>query len=155
MLVALVCLISCITYDPLINCFTGQCHVLVSRPSALGENIFGASLNRPKIQVQTDFDTRAIKLPNNPVFEFNLNKGDLWKINMNDFGFDPPNKDNCVRYKEIKGLAIIDGSIDSWNIDSMTTYAQGALGGERVLSQDFDIYFSVDGGSDLHLTMTK
>ena len=116
---------------------------------------FGESLNRPKIQVQTDYDTRAIKLPNNPVLEFNLNKGDLWKINMNDFGFDPPNKDNCVRYKEITGLAIIDGSIDSWNIDSMTTYAQGALGGERVLSQDFDIFYSVDGKHDLHLTMTK
>ena len=105
----------------------------------------GGSRGSHKVEVKATGQTRVIKLPNLPGNDYQRNKGDLWKLS---FGRNLKVGHNlkfngCVTLKNIEHVAIVSGSRDGWNIDSIVTYV-GADGSFRELTHDFNVYRSID-----------
>jgi len=70
------------------------------------------------IQMKANGETRIKYLPDLPKDDYEPLKGDLWKLHLKDyFGFS-----SCITAKDIEEIAIIPGSSDVWNIDSIVTF---------------------------------
>ena len=66
------------------------------------------------------------------------NKGDLWKIPMEWFGF------NCVVPRHLDLLSIQAAGSDGWNIKSIVTTGILNNGGDFFLTANFDVYWWID-----------
>lgn len=108
-----------------------------------GRDSAGAD-SQHRIEMQAKGLTATTYLPD----LFNKNdyyplKGDLWKLEIEDyFGVL-----GCVTKNDITGIAILAGSNDGWNIDSIVTYAHYTGQEFQLTSVDLDVYRWVDGDS--------
>ena len=90
-------------------------------------------------------ESRSSVLPNLPGDDYQLNKGDLWKLNLRThFLF----RDDCIQFSEIESIAIEQNDNDGWNIASIATfyrddhYAGSAF---QIATLDMDVNRWIDG----------
>ena len=77
----------------------------------------GGSDSGHQIELRITGDTKVISLRNHPGDDYDKSKVYMWGFNIKeDFGL------SCVKIDDIKGIAILSGSNDGWNIDSIVTY---------------------------------
>ena len=94
-----------------------------------------------RIELKTQDSTVTKYLPDLPGDDYKRDKGDLWKLSILGF-FELT---GCIGRRNITGIAIVEGSNDGWNIDSVVTYAVYAHRRYRLLSVDFDVNKWIDG----------
>ena len=97
-----------------------------------------------RIEMQAKGFTKIVDLPNLPKDDFDPTKGDLWKLSLSDiFGFN-----GCITKYDIRGIAILPGSNDGWNINSIVTYVASSEENWELSSVDLDVDRWVDQNSD-------
>ena len=92
---------------------------------------------------------RHLALYNRPGDDYKQNKGDLWKIDLDDFNF--PTRFTCIKITDIEDVYIVEGSNDGWNIDSIVTLVKNVHGRGQILSCNLDVFRWIDGnGASSH-----
>ena len=108
-----------------------------------------ASDDRPFLCITlTNGETREKVLPNlKPVNDMTRNKGDLWKISIESFGFSKA----CVTKKLIRQVMLRaqprPKGNDGWNIASVMTVID-ISGAYSLLTADFQVNRWIDANSD-------
>ena len=87
-------------------------------------------------------ETKHLLLYNRPGNDMLPNKGDLWKVFINSFGFS----DNCIVKSDIAEVTIEEGGNDGVNIESIMTVLHG---GQmfQMLTANMHVNCWVDGDS--------
>ena len=97
---------------------------------------------------------RELRLRDNPGDEFHADDGDMWQIQISDFGFSGS---TCVTYDSINRVTIRAGGNDGWQIDSIMTVLD-TDGVYKALTLDFRVRQWIDGDdkvSYLSFDLTK
>ena len=95
------------------------------------------------IEVRVKGVTHKLTLPALAQATKQSGKGDLWKFNMSQFGFEFP----CIHVDEIEEIAIEEDSNDGWNIDSVVSFVGDSDGGFQLSTIDMDVNQWIDGDS--------
>ena len=95
----------------------------------------------PSVELIVGNEVRSVTLPTVTGLEYQRNKGDIWAINMADFGFT----DTCIRQGDIDGIAIVEGGTDGWLIDSIVIILQDEDGLFSLLSSEIGVNTWIDG----------
>ena len=93
------------------------------------------------IEMKVNGVVRKGRLPNLPGNDFMRAKGDLWKLSVASFNFG----DSCIRKSEIERIALEQGSIDGWHIDSIVTFVGTANGQTELATMDINSFQWIDG----------
>ena len=98
------------------------------------------------MELQVGEEIKSVTLPELPGEEFVTNKGDLWRINLSDFGFT----DTCITKGDVQRITLVEGGNDGWLIDSVVTFLR-TEDSFTLLSSDIDVSRWIDGngGSEL------
>ena len=96
------------------------------------------------IEIRANGETRIIKLPNLEGDDYKEDKGDLWKIEINDFGFD----EGCIELDDVEAIAIHASNNDGWNIESIVTFFKSNPDSYQLASVDFEVNRWIDGNRD-------
>ena len=98
------------------------------------------------VELQVGDEVNEIFLPDLAGDEFVANKGDLWRINLSDFGFT----DTCITKGDVQRITLVEGGNDGWLIDSVVTFLR-TEDSFTLLSSDIDVSRWIDGngGSEL------
>ena len=108
------------------------------------DKLFSGSDSKHRIEVQANGLTKIEDLPDLPENDFSPSKGDLWKLSISDFfGFT-----GCITRNDIQGVAILAGSNDGWNIDSIVTYVASSEHDWKLTSVDLDVDRWIDQNSE-------
>ena len=100
--------------------------------------------NSHRISLQVRGSTSTKYLPDLPGDDYSPNRGDLWKLDLdNFFGFT-----GCIRINDINSISILQGNNDGWNIDSIVTFAVVDQNSWELTSADFDVFQWIDGDSE-------
>ena len=70
-------------------------------------------------------------------------KGDLWKFNMTQFGFEL----SCIHVDEIEEIAIEEDTNDGWVVDSIVSFVGDSVGNFQLATVDMDVSQRIDGDS--------
>ena len=97
------------------------------------------------IELKVKGSTYRKTLLNLPGDDYSPLKGDLWKLDLRAFFGVPSNA--CVKRADIEGIALLAGSSDEWNIDSVFTYAAYDNQQHQLTSVDLDVYRWLDTDS--------
>ena len=97
------------------------------------------STNTALIELIVDGEIRQTSLPAPPD---QRNKGDIWKIDLAEFGFS----EMCIKTWDVEGIAVVEDGYDGWLIDSIVTFLRND-GGFSLLSSDIDAFRWVDRNS--------
>ena len=109
------------------------------------DKLFSGSDQKHRIEMQANELTKTAGLPDLPENDFSPSKGDLWKLSISDhFGFT-----SCITKRDIQGIAILAGSNDGWNIDSIVTYVASSEDDWKLSSVDLDVNRWIDQNSKL------
>ena len=92
------------------------------------------------IEIQAKGYIRTVELYDLPEDDMEENKGDLWHIDFNSFGFP-----GCVLPTEITKLSVVATNDDGWNIDSIMTIGFMDTDEGIFLTADYDVYRWIDG----------
>ena len=95
------------------------------------------------IEIKVKGSTYRKPLPNLPGDDYSPLKGDLWKLDINYFGVPH----NCIIRTDIEGVALLAGSSDGWNIDSVFTYTFYTNSVFQLFTADVDVYRWLDTDS--------
>ena len=95
----------------------------------------------PSVELRVGNEVRSVTLPTVTGLEYQRNKGDIWAINMTEFGFT----DTCIRQGDIDGIAIVEGGTDGWLIDSIVIILQDEDGLFSLLSSEIGVNTWIDG----------
>ena len=97
-----------------------------------------------KIKLQAKGISIVKSLPNLPGDDYLQNKGDLWKLHLKYFfGFT-----TCITINDIQQIAILQGSHDGWNIESIVTFAVVNKNEWEMTSADFKVFRWIKGNSN-------
>jgi len=81
------------------------------------------------------------RLPDLPRDDYQSHKGDMWKMGLRyNFGVG-----GCVKPEDVQSIAIVEGSNDGWNIDSIITYFVYSKDYSQPATVDLDVYRWIDG----------
>ena len=97
--------------------------------------------NHHSIRLNVNGQVRTRYLYDLPGDDYEKNKGDLWKIHIeNTFGF------YCVKPDQIKSISLVAGSDDAWEVSSVATFVSFDNNGRnwKLLSANFDAYRRLD-----------
>ena len=94
-----------------------------------------------EIELKVNGVRRKGNLPNLVGYDFQKNKGDLWKISVPSFGFG----DSCIKKNEVENIALVEDSNDGWHIDSIVTFFGTSNGQFELASMDINTFRWVDG----------
>ena len=95
--------------------------------------------------VLSNYEVRHVILTDMPITEMQLQKGDLWKLNIADFHF----KGSCVTKDKIMSIAIKERGNDGWMIDSIVTFLKAGTS-YQLTSVDIDVSRWIDGDGDVN-----
>lgn len=95
----------------------------------------------PFIELIVEGEIGLVQLPEVTGLEFQNDKGDLWAINLGEFGLST----TCIRQRDIEGIAVVEGGTDGWLIDSIVTFLLDVDGNFSLLSSDIDVDRWIDG----------
>ena len=111
-----------------------------------GRNRNAFTTDTPDVELQVGEEIKSVILPELPGEEFIANKGDLWRIDLADFGFT----DTCVTKGDVQRITLVEGGNDGWLIDSVVTFLR-TEDSFTLLSSDIDVNRWIDGngGSEL------
>ena len=87
-----------------------------------------------------DGEEEQQKLYDRPGNDMYPNKGDLWKISIQGFGFGQ----QCITKRCISRVLIQEGGGDGWNIESIVTVLEYP-GRYEILTADFHVNRWIDG----------
>ena len=108
------------------------------------DKLFSGSDQKHRIEIQASGVMKIEELPDLPENDFHPSKGDLWKLSISDhFGFT-----GCITKNDIEGIAILAGSNDGWNIDSIVTYVASSEHDWELSSVDLDVDRWIDQNSE-------
>ena len=118
---------------------TGQC-INFLYVMAYTSDLRDAGSGSPhRINLQVNGSTSTGHFPDLPGNDFYPNRGDIWKLSLADFfGFT-----GCITTNDIDHISIVQGSSDSWNIESIVTFAVVSEYWE-LTSADFNVFRWVD-----------
>ena len=97
---------------------------------------------------------KYVTLPNNPGDDMTPNKGDLWTIPIEQFGFE----EKCIWKDDISNVVIENGGNDGWNIGSIVTMIGEKNTTFALLTANMGVNRWVDGDSGssrYHFFLTK
>ena len=98
--------------------------------------------NSPKLAMELkNGETKTVVLYDRPGDDMLPNKGDLWTLTIDSFGFEQ----SCIRKKDIAKVTIKPGGSDGWNIESITTVLRRAQDEYTVVTADIGVNRWVDG----------
>ena len=101
-----------------------------------------------KISLQVNGSTSTGRFPYIPGNEYYPNRGDIWKLHLTDFfGFT-----GCITKNDIDHISILQSSSDSWNIESIVTFAVVSEYWE-LTSVDFNVFQWI-GDEHMEFTFT-
>ena len=107
------------------------------------DKLFSGSDQKHRIEIQANGLTKTEDLPDLPENDFSPSKGDLWKLSISSyFGFT-----GCITKNDIQSIAILAGSNDGWNIDSIVTYVASSEHDWELSSVDLDVDRWIDQNS--------
>ena len=86
-------------------------------------------------------ETKHLQLYDRPGDDMLPNKGDLWSININSFGFS----NKCIVKKDISEVIIEAGGNDGVNIESIMTMLHGGQIFGEVLTANWHVNRWIDG----------
>lgn len=86
-------------------------------------------------------EVRAVELPLVTGLEFQRNKGDIWALDLIDFGFT----ESCILQEDVEGIAIVESGTDGWLINSVVTMLQDEYDSFSLLSTDIGVNKWIDG----------
>ena len=92
-----------------------------------------------RISLQVNGSTSAEHFPDLPGDDFHPNRGDIWKLSLTDFF----RFTGCITKYDIDHISILQGSSDSWNIESIVTFAVVSEYWE-LTSADFNVFRWID-----------
>jgi hypothetical protein len=95
----------------------------------------------PFMELTVGGEAQLAQLPAVTGREFQQGKGDLWAIDIIDFGFT----DSCINKQDIDGVAVVEGGTDGWKIDSIVTFVRDVDGEFELLSTDIGVNRWIDG----------
>ena len=102
---------------------------------------YAGSDKSPYITIRlTTGETNTRLLYNRPGDDMFPHKGDLWKFQISDFGFNT----SCITKSRISQVSIRKGDYDSWNIESIMTVLYGCDGKVEILTTDFHVNRWID-----------
>ena len=107
----------------------------------------------PYISVRVGYRAKHVKLYDRPGNDMLSNKGDLWKITINSFGFS----DRCIVKSDISEVTIEAGGNDGFHIESIMTVLHGGQKFE-VLTANMHVNRWIDGNGSTYqrkFTLTK
>ena len=97
--------------------------------------------HRIRLQYDDNGETRAqlLTLYDWPGSE--SNKGDLWTFSLSSYG--------CITLSDIQYVSVVANGNDGWNIQSIVTLvSESNVDRIQVLSQNFDVFYWIDGDGD-------
>ena len=104
--------------------------------------LYASTVDFPFIQLTlNNNEQRELRLRNNPGDEFQPDDGDMWQIQISDFGF---RRSTCVTYDSVNLVTIISGGNDGWQIDSIMTVLE-TDGEYQPLTLNFRVRRWIDG----------
>lgn len=107
----------------------------------------GTDAREHEVEMTAYGQTRTLILPDLPENDAQADKGDLWKISLNeDFMFT-----RCVTKTDIQSIAIEENGSDGWIIESIITILRSdySYGSDyEVASMDMDVHRRVDGNTN-------
>lgn len=89
-------------------------------------------------------------LPDLPGNDYDLHKGDLWKINLHSLSCSGSAFTGCIRKGDITSITITESSDDAWNIDSVITILKASYfngqywNASEVATMDMDVNRWID-----------
>ena len=98
---------------------------------------YARSVDKHLIVMNSQGYSKGVPFPGE---EMEKNKGDLWKIPMDSFGFPS----GCVTPHQIDLLSIQAGGSNGWNIKSIVTTGILSNGNDCFLTANFDVYKWID-----------
>ena len=107
-----------------------------------GGSEFALTNDPPYIELTVGDEVRAVQLPIVTGLEFQINKGDIWAIDLAQFGFT----DTCIKQLDVDGIAVLEGGTDGWLINSIVTFLRDDDGSYSLLSSDIDVWIDGNGG---------
>ena len=93
------------------------------------------------LEVRVKGATHKLTLPALPGGTKLNGKGDLWKFNMSQFGFESP----CIHVDEIEEIAIEEDTNDGWIVDSVASFISDGDGNFQLATVDMDVVEWIDG----------
>ena len=103
---------------------------------------FAGSSSSHAVQIKANGQIRHLALSGN---DMERGKGDLSKLNIDDFGFE----DDCIKMADIQNIYIVATSNAGWNIDSIATFVKDADDEIHVLTQDLDVFQWIDENGEV------
>ena len=113
-----------------------------------GGDRFAGSDRRHNVTIRTMATTRSITLPDRPGNDYLENKGDLWKLSLDDFKFPPNYMSSCLTKRDIQDIFLVANNNDGWMIDSVVTFVCSTATTPQtcqLASQDLDSFRWIDG----------
>ena len=101
----------------------------------------GTSAGDFSLEVRVKGVTHKLTLPALPGGTKLNGKGDLWKFNMSQFGFEF----SCIHVDEIEEIAIEEDTNDAWVVDSVVSFIGDSDGNFQLATIDMDVVQWIDG----------
>jgi hypothetical protein len=120
-----------------------NCNVQLYVMAFTGGSEFALTNDPPYIELTVGDETIAVQLPIVTGLEFQIFKGDIWVIDLAQFGFT----DACITQWDVDGIAVLEGGTDGWLINSIVTFLLDDDGSYSLLSSDIDVDVWIDGNS--------
>ena len=96
----------------------------------------------PTIELTVDEETQSVQLPGLEGLSFTINKGDLFTIELSDFGFEA----DCIKKWDVDEVAVVAGGTDGWLIDSIVTFLRAEEDASfTLLTSDIAVDQWIDG----------
>ena len=96
----------------------------------------------PTIELTVDEETQSVQLPGLEGLSFTSNKGDLFTIELSDFGFEA----DCIKKWDVDEVAVVAGGTDGWLIDSIVTFLRAEEDASfTLLTSDIAVDQWIDG----------
>ena len=108
---------------------------------------YSGSNSGHKVEMTAEGYTYSSYLANPSGDGYQSNKGDLWKLSF-ERNF---NIDQCITPDIIDYIAVVEGSNDGWNINSIVTFFVFDEYYSKLATVDLNVYRWIDGdGADSH-----
>lgn len=120
-----------------------KCNLQLYVMAYTGGSINALTKHPPFIELTVGGKVGLVQLQIVTGLEFALNKGDMWTIDLTDFGFT----DKCIRKRDVDRIAVVEGGTDGWLIDTIVTFLLDEDGSFSLLSSDIDVDVWIDGNS--------
>ena len=124
-----------------IDFIVGECNTGLVVMAFTGGSTNALTNDPPSVELTVGGEVSSVTLPTLSGNEFQQNKGDMWYLDLNDFGFT----DTCIRQWDVDGIAIVEGGTDGWLIESIVTFLQDKEGEFSLLSSDIGVNAWIDG----------